>query len=144
MAPTPPSTRLSAGIVVARCEAGIYRYLLLRAYRYWDFPKGMVEPTESARDAAQREVREETGICDLAFVRGDPYVETEPYSGGKIARYYLALSTTRDVTLAKNPLLGTPEHHEYRWVDYENGRRLLGPRVRGVLDWARQRLGGKC
>lgn len=141
---TPRPPRLSAGVVVVRCEAGAYRYLLLRAYRYWDFPKGIVEVAESARDAAQREVREETGLCDLEFVRGEQYVETEPYGTGKIARYYVALSSTRDVTLATNPALGRPEHHEYRWVDYEDACRLLGPRVRAVLDWAHDLLGESC
>ncbi len=141
---TPPPKRLSAGVVVTRCEAGAYRYLLLRAYRYWDFPKGMVEATESAGDTAQRELREETGLCGLEFVRADQYVETEAYSGGKVARYYLALSSTRDVALAVNPVLGKPEHHEYRWVDYESAGRLLGPRVRAVLDWAHELLGERC
>lgn len=136
--------RLSAGVVVVRCEAGTYRYLLLRAYRYWDFPKGIVEAGESARDAAQREVREETGLCDLEFQHGGKYVETEPYSGGKVARYYLALSSTGNVTLAANPALGKPEHHEYRWVDYEGACRLLGPRVRAVVGWAHELLGEHC
>lgn len=136
--------RLSAGIVVARCEAGLYRYLLLRAYRYWDFPKGMVEATEEPRDAARREVREETGIGDLAFVRGDVYIETAPYRGGKIARYYVALSSADRITLATNPALGKAEHHEYRWIDYDGARRLLGPRVLAVLEWAHQLLGERC
>lgn len=127
-----------------RCEAGTYLYLLLRAYRYWDFPKGVVEVTESARAAAQREVHEETGLSDLKFVRGEPYMETEPYGAGKVARYYLALSSTRDVTLAPNPALGRPEHHEYRWVDYEEACRLLGPRVRRVLHWAHGLLEEPC
>ena len=38
---------LSAGIVPVALDDGEPRYLLLRAYRYWDFPKGVVEPGES-------------------------------------------------------------------------------------------------
>ncbi|NIR58308.1 MAG: NUDIX hydrolase, partial [Gammaproteobacteria bacterium] len=34
--------RLSAGVVVVRTDRDGPRYLLLRAYRYWDFPKGEV------------------------------------------------------------------------------------------------------
>ena len=43
---------------------------MLRAYRNWDFPKGMVEPGEEPLAAARREVREETLIEDLAFELG--------------------------------------------------------------------------
>ena len=42
--------------------------LLLRAYRNWDLPKGLVEPGEQPFAAACREVEEETGITDLDFV----------------------------------------------------------------------------
>jgi hypothetical protein len=38
------------------------------------------------------------------------------------------------------PELGTPEHHEWRWVDETTAYRLTAPRVRQVLDWAVQRL----
>ena len=61
------SHRLSAGVVVLRRSGEGCLYLLLRAYRYWDFPKGEVGPGEEAIAAARREVLEETGIDDLAF-----------------------------------------------------------------------------
>ncbi|MFO7859140.1 MAG: NUDIX domain-containing protein, partial [Ectothiorhodospiraceae bacterium] len=53
---------LSAGVVVVRREAQGWRCLLLRAYQYWDAPKGRVEAGETPLEAARREVREETGI----------------------------------------------------------------------------------
>ena len=40
------STRLSAGVVVARETPEGWRFLLLRAFNHWDFPKGMVEDGE--------------------------------------------------------------------------------------------------
>lgn len=138
------NSRLSAGIVVTRCISGTYCYLLLRAYRYWDFPKGEVEPGESPLSAAQREVREEAGLRDLEFRWGDRYFETKPYGKGKVARYYIALAPIGRVNLAVNPDLGRPEHHEYRWIDYRNAIRLLGPRVRAVLKWAHQLSGDNC
>ena len=48
--------------------------LLLRAYKNWDFPKGMVEPGEQPFDAAVREVREETTLENLAFDWGKNFV----------------------------------------------------------------------
>ena len=40
---------------------------MLRAYRNWDFPKGVVEPGENPLYAAVREVREETSLDALDF-----------------------------------------------------------------------------
>lgn len=129
--------KLSAGVVVTRpCDDGV-RLLLLRAYRYWDFPKGEVEPGEDPLDTARREVKEETGLRDLDFRWGEACTETPPYGHGKIARYYLAESRTGAVELPVSPELGRPEHHEVRWVTFEEGRSLLNERVRAVLEWAR-------
>lgn len=127
---------LSAGAVVMHGEGDARRYLVMRCFKYWDFPKGMVEPGEAPFEAAQREIREETSLEQLAFPWGDVFTETAPYGAGKVARYYLALSPTQDVTLGISEELGFPEHDEYRWLPYEDCAALLGPRVRAVLDWA--------
>ncbi len=129
--------RLSAGVVVVRETADGYLFLLLRAFRNWDFPKGIVERGERPRAAALREVEEETGIADVRFDWGEDYCETGPYTRDKIARYYLGVTTTSDVRLDVNPEIGRPEHNEYRWVDYESAWQLVSPRVREVLSWAR-------
>ena len=131
-----PATRLSSGVVVVRPVAGGYRFLMLRAFRHWDFPKGMVEPGEQALDAAIREVREETTLSELAFDWGHAYVETGPYNRGKMARYYLAANRSGAVALPINPILGRPEHNEFRWVDYGEALALVSPRLRPVLNWA--------
>jgi 8-oxo-dGTP pyrophosphatase MutT (NUDIX family) len=110
--------------------------LLLRAYKNWDFPKGLVEPGEDALAAALREAREETGIEDLELAWGERYSETAPYNRNKVARYYLALTRTSDVRLGVSPELGRPEHHEYRWVDASTAAALTVPRVRAVVAWA--------
>ncbi|RMD69747.1 MAG: NUDIX domain-containing protein [Gammaproteobacteria bacterium] len=133
---------LSAGVIVVRRENGEWRYLLLRAYNYWDFPKGIVEPGEDPLQAAIREVKEETGIEDLVFRWGYDYRETPPYGKGKVARYYVAETRTRKVILPVSPELGRPEHDEYRWVSYEEARRLLSPRVVPILDWAHRLITG--
>ena len=51
--------RFSAGVVVVHLGGAAVQYLLLRAYKNWDFPKGLVEPGEQPFDAAVREVKEE-------------------------------------------------------------------------------------
>jgi bis(5'-nucleosidyl)-tetraphosphatase len=128
--------RMSAGIVVLRETPDGPLLLLLRAYRNWDFPKGLVEAGEEPLDAAVRETREETGIAELAFDWGARFIDTGPYAGNKIARYFIARTRTADVTLHVNPALGRPEHHEYRWVSVETALRLAAPRVRQVVAWA--------
>ena len=133
--------RLSAGVVVLRDTAEGPRYLLLRAYKHWDFPKGMVEADEAPLAAARREVAEETGIEALDFAWGEVYRETAPYARGKVARYYIARTDREDVALTANPLTGIHEHMEYRWVDMNEALALVTPRVKHIIDWAAQVTG---
>jgi 8-oxo-dGTP pyrophosphatase MutT (NUDIX family) len=136
----PRSTRLSAGVVVVRREGDDWLYLLLRAFNHWDFPKGMVEEGEEPLAAAIREVREESTIEDLEFAWGSHSTQTGPYSGGKVARYYLASTRRSDVSLPVNPMIGRAEHSEYRWVDFDAALELVSPRVKPVVRWAAQSL----
>jgi 8-oxo-dGTP pyrophosphatase MutT (NUDIX family) len=135
--------RVSAGAVVVRRQAAGWQCLLLRAFAYWDFPKGAVEPGEAPLAAARREVEEETGLDGLAFRWGEAFCETEPYARGKVARYYLAEALAGDVRLPMNPALGRPEHHEFRWVSFADARRLATPRVERIAAWAEALVAGE-
>jgi 8-oxo-dGTP pyrophosphatase MutT (NUDIX family) len=114
---------------------------MLRAYRNWDFPKGVLEPGEEPLAAARREVREETLISDLQFTWGEEYRETAPYSNNKVARYYVAETHTEHVTLPVSPELGKPEHDESRWLDLAGALSLSSPRVAPIVRWAAGKLG---
>lgn len=136
------TARLSAGVVVVRDGRAGPEYLLLRSYRYWDFPKGVVEPGEEPRATAEREAAEEAGLRDLAFHWGSACRETAPYrghGGRKIARYYLA-AAPRDAEayLPISPELGHPEHHELRWLPFGEARAHLSERLQPILDWAHE------
>jgi bis(5'-nucleosidyl)-tetraphosphatase len=133
---SPGSYMLSAGIVLVRRFPDEPRYLLLRAFNYWDFPKGVVEPGEDPLEAAQREVLEEAGLSDLIFRWGMGFQETPPYGIGKIARYYVAESPQGEVELGVNPALGRPEHEEYRWVGFAAAQPLLVARLKPIINWA--------
>lgn len=132
---------LSCGAVVVRRAGNAWFTIMLRAYRHWDFPKGLLENGEQPLEAAAREVQEETGISELRFDWGERYYDTDPYNRGKVARYYLARTTAEEIEMGISPLTGRPEHHEYRWVDFDAAYDLASPRVRMVVQWARQIIG---
>jgi len=125
--------------VVSRVDES-WRVLLLRVYNYWDFPKGVVGPGEEPLAAARREVREETTIDELDFHWGEDFIETAPYSNNKIARYYLAGAERPNVALPVNPELGRAEHHEFRWLNFEDAATIVVPRLQDVLRWAQARI----
>jgi bis(5'-nucleosidyl)-tetraphosphatase len=125
-----------AGVVVLRPHGGEWRCLLLRAYRNWGFPKGEIDPGESALDAAAREVLEETSVGDLDFCWGETFIDTAPRTGHKIARYYIAVSPGARVFLPVSAELGRPEHHEFRWVGLAAAKTLLAPALQPVIAWA--------
>ena len=133
--------RLSCGIVLARQVDGSFVTLLLRAYHHWDFPKGIVEPGEEPLAAAARELSEETGIRTIEWAWGERFYETGPYSRGKTARYYLAGTSEDQVVMGPSPETGQPEHHEWRWVSFDEAYDIASPRVREVVQWARQVIG---
>jgi 8-oxo-dGTP pyrophosphatase MutT (NUDIX family) len=132
---------LSAGVIPVL--PGENLYLLLRAYKYWDFPKGIVELGENPFEAAKRELFEESGLQKPKFRWGKEFIETERYSYGKIARYYVAEVLNEKITIEANPVSGRREHDEYRWVTYDEASKLLVPRVRRVLDWAEAKINGR-
>jgi 8-oxo-dGTP pyrophosphatase MutT (NUDIX family) len=130
---------LSAGVVILRRVDGAWRVLLLRVYNYWDFPKGRVEAGETALTTAKRETREETTLEDLDFAWGEVHIDTAPYGREqKVARYFIACTTTEAISLPVNPELGKPEHHEWRWCDFESAEQLVPERLWPVLRWAQE------
>ena len=133
--------KLSCGVVVARRTDNGWLTLLLRAFHHWDFPKGIRERGEEPMEAAIREVGEETGVTELSFDWGDRFFETGPYSRGKIARYFIATTNQEKVEMGISPETGEPEHHEWRWVSFDEAYDLGSPRVRTIVQWARQIIG---
>ena len=132
---------MSCGAVILRETPAGARVLMLRVFRHWDFPKGLMEAGETPQQTARREVREESSISSLEFPWGELYIDTGPYSRGKIARYYLARTMQEKVELLPSPDTGRPEHSEYRWLSFAQARRLAAPRVAAVLDWAEAIVG---
>ena len=129
---------ISAGAVIFYWENDRPVYLLLRAYGNWDFPKGEIKQEEHPLETAKREVAEETGLTDVIFY--DDVIETPPYGKGKVAMFYIAEAKTKDVFLPISPDLGRPEHHEWKWLPYDDAIALLNERLKAILEWAHQKI----
>ncbi len=128
----------SAGIIVFKKENSEIYYLLLRAKfksEYWEFPKGLIEEKDkNPLEAAKREVWEETGIRELKFIKN--FIEKISYFYkrnnelvNKEVTYFLAECLNEQVNISK-------EHVEYKWVRYEEARKMLREKLREVLDKA--------
>lgn len=129
---------LSAGVIPVRRTPTGWRVLLLRAFRNWDFPKGQVNEGEEPLAAAVRETAEEAGLADLKFAFGEAYRETMPYAGGKVARYYIAVTAEERIALPVSAELGRAEHHEARWMNFVEAHAALPPRLAPILEWAQK------
>jgi 8-oxo-dGTP pyrophosphatase MutT (NUDIX family) len=74
----------------------------------WDFPSGRIDD-EDARDAALRELEEETGIRGKILKTGESFLQ-ETEDGNFKVHPFLVLAETEEVELSS-------EHTDYRWID---------------------------
>lgn len=112
----------SSGAVVYRKIGKEIRYLLIKNKRssHWGFPKGHLEKGESNKDAALREVLEETGI-HLKIHDGFESVSKYMVRGRIDKRVSIFVGTTDDVTT----VIQEAEIEEYIWLTYNKALPLL-------------------
>lgn len=131
----------SAGVVVYR-EGEERSYLLLRSALtrrpVWEFPKGALEAGESEREAAARELEEETGLAPGDYTLHDGFRAEERYfftrgSGPerrlihKQVTYFLAEWHRGEVRISR-------EASRFTWATAGEAQRLLRfPEKRRVL-----------
>lgn len=114
----------SAGAVVYRKRADRQlEYLIVQSVvNYnWGFPKGHLEGSEDAQEAARREVHEEVGLqpkFDLNFVRKTQYALTDTRS--KTVTFFLA-----EYVPGQEVVTQKEEIKDSRWVTLDEARKYL-------------------
>jgi 8-oxo-dGTP diphosphatase len=58
----------AGGIVIRRRGRGLKVLLIKDSYGRWTWPKGNIEKGESSKEAALREVSEETGLTNISII----------------------------------------------------------------------------
>ena len=123
----------SAGAVIFRREGregAVSTYLMLYSGRNsaWGFAKGHIEPGESEKEAALREIKEETGIEDLIFIDGfraeDIYRarSSKGIQSGDVEKhsiYYLCETEEKDM------IVDGEEITDYKWLPVLDAEKLL-------------------
>ncbi|HEX7032214.1 MAG TPA: NUDIX domain-containing protein [Nitrososphaera sp.] len=131
----------SAGAVVFYLEGTAEPEYLLLHYTasHWDFPKGNIEAGENEKQAAIREIREETGITDIEFLEGFRMKIDYKYRHGhrlvhKEVVLFLARTRTKQVTLSH-------EHIGFAWKKFDDALQQLSYRnAKNLLSAARHYL----
>ena len=132
----------SSGGVVARCLNETVHLLLIRdPYGKWGLPKGHVENGESSREAALREVREETGLTRLdpgpSLGTIDWYFRLKGDLVHKFCDYFLMVSphgdTSPEVSEGITECQWLPVEEAIVTVAYDNAREVV-VRAAGVLN----------
>ena len=112
--------RKSAGIIVFRTREGRREYLLLEYGDdgHWDYVKGGIESGENEKQAALRELREETGLADARLIDG--FRETLHYFFREKNRL---ISKTVVFFLGEAPAGASvrlsSEHSRFVWLPFE-------------------------
>jgi 8-oxo-dGTP pyrophosphatase MutT (NUDIX family) len=123
----------SAGFVLFRQTPSGPLFLLLDYGKHWDYPKGHLEPGETAWRAAVRELREETGIVHVdrigRFQRNMHYIFHSKKKGlvSKTVTYFLGQTRTTTIDISD-------EHEGFAWLPYDEALARL------TFDTARQIL----
>jgi len=121
----------SAGAIIYRKEKEGFLFLLIYSGRnkIWGFPKGHIESDEIEKDAASREIKEETGIADMRLIDGfreeDIYQAVSnrgPHKGNAIEKHSIYFLCE---TKSKDAVVDATEITDYKWLSAIEAEKLL-------------------
>jgi 8-oxo-dGTP pyrophosphatase MutT (NUDIX family) len=136
-----PSKHVCAGgVVYRRVGSGCEVLLIQDRFGRWALPKGHVEAGETAAKAAEREVREETGVAAVVGESLGQTVHTMPGTDGdaeKVVHYFL-MATEPEARAAAQPAEGVLA---VRWLPPSKAAAAAGyGNLRALLAVAAARL----
>lgn len=116
----------AGGVVYKKIDRKIYLLMIKDQNGNWTFPKGLIEPEEDEKEAARREVGEETGITQINFSKELKPVQYwyrwENDLIKKTVRYFL-FEANGEETFKPQKEEGITE---VRWVSPEEAREIVG------------------
>jgi len=139
----------AGGVVVRRFDGEPRILLILDPYGKWALPKGHLEGEEGAREAAEREVREETGLRNVSV---GPEVDRATWSFRregttvrKVCTYYLMASdggkARPEVSEGITECEWLSPAEAVERVEYDNTRDVIRTAVRMIRNGAADREG---
>ena len=109
----------AGGVVWRRSDVGIELLLVHRpAHRDWTFPKGKLDPGETLRQCARREVEEETGFVCSTGVRLPLVTYRDAQRNRKAVVYWT-------MTVDSGSFVPNREVDAVAWFDLESARASL-------------------
>jgi 8-oxo-dGTP pyrophosphatase MutT (NUDIX family) len=124
-----------AGAIPYQIKNGKVRYLIITSSSgRWIFPKGMIDPGDSAKETAYNESYEEAGIIGKVGAKIGSYSYQKWNRSFEVSMYLLLFQRPADVWLEKS-------HRERRWLAYDEAHGLLSKNsLRDLLKKAHQQI----
>lgn len=141
MAEQAKSPILQAGVVPYRTNASGVEFCLITSIRkgIWGFPKGIIDPGDTAEQTALQEAEEEAGLHGQ--IEGDPLGDYEYAKWGTnlTVCVYLMSVTAVDEDWQEAAI------RQRQWCDADTARELVGrDELRELLEVAVGRIGPDC
>lgn len=106
--------------------------VMIRQYRYpldaclYELPAGLIDEGETAREAAVREMREETGLIFEPFEHADPIYERPYFLGAGLTDETSTSVYGYASGTVSSSLMETTERIEVLFVDKKEAKRIMG------------------
>lgn len=116
---------VSYGVIPLRSIEGMWQVFLIQHNRngYWGFPKGHAERDETPKQAAFRELKEETNLQPVFLLQEEPLSEQYTFVAEKRRVFKQVFYFVAQVE--GEPLLQTQEIHDGKWLSLEDAHRQL-------------------
>lgn len=112
----------SAGVIPVHKESGDI-LLVHHLAGHWGFPKGHLEKGETVKQAALRELKEETGLTEVTL-RSEPVIKKYSFDKDgvqieKTVTYFIGTVDSKEVTIEQD------EIQDFTWLPYSQALERL-------------------